>query len=74
MNSWKVIEKYKDIKVCRDPKDNIFIQVAKSCGSEIVVSDDDDLLSLKSYENIRIISPEIFIESYAEVLAKHSAY
>ena len=43
-----------NIKVCRDPKDNKFIECAVNCNADYLVSGDKDLISLKSYKNIKI--------------------
>ncbi len=48
----------------RDPKDAIFIKVAKACGARIIISEDNDLLVMKKYDGIIIVTTEQFIESY----------
>ena len=43
------------IKVCRDEKDNKFLECAESAKADYIVSGDEDLLSLKKYKGIPII-------------------
>ena len=50
-----VIAPQLNIKVCRDEKDNKFLECAQSAKASYLVSGDDDLLSLKEYEKIPII-------------------
>ena len=44
-----------NIKVCRDDKDNKFLECAESAKANYLVSGDEDLLSLKEYKGIPII-------------------
>lgn len=52
------------LNVCRDPKDNIFLELALSCNASAVVTRDVDLLSLNPFRTIPIISPENFIKLF----------
>ncbi len=47
---------------CRDPKDNIFLEVAVSTGADFIVSSDTDLLELNPFRTIKIISPKEFFD------------
>ena len=47
--------------VCRDPKDDKFLALALACQATTIVSSDDDLQSLKSWQRIDIISPSVFL-------------
>ncbi len=49
------------IKVCRDPKDDMFIEAAVAGKAEVIVTGDQDLLTLKKYEAVRFITPRVFI-------------
>ncbi len=44
-----------NIKVCRDEKDNKFLECAESAKADNIVSGDEDLLTLKEYNGIPII-------------------
>ncbi|MBU2633627.1 MAG: putative toxin-antitoxin system toxin component, PIN family [Nanoarchaeota archaeon] len=43
------------INVCRDVKDNKFLECAEHAKADYIVSGDKDLLVLKEYKNIKII-------------------
>ena len=43
--------------VCRDPKDDIILACAFAAKANLVVSGDGDLLTLKAFEGIRIVTP-----------------
>jgi uncharacterized protein len=47
--------------VPRDPDDDMIIACAVAAGADYLVSRDHDLLSLGSYQGIKIISPEEFL-------------
>jgi putative PIN family toxin of toxin-antitoxin system len=53
----KRVEPEKHIEVCRDPKDDMFLEVAVAGKDTYIVSGDQDLLVLDPYENIRIVTP-----------------
>ena len=44
-----------NIKICRDPKDNKFIECAVNADADYIVSGDKDLLDLKNYKKIKIV-------------------
>jgi len=46
--------------VCRDPEDDHILACAISSEANFLVTGDDDLLSLKSYEGIKILTPRAF--------------
>lgn len=50
------------INVCRDPKDNMFLELAVSGNAQMIISGDKDLLELNPFRDIRIISPKEFLE------------
>ena len=43
-----------NIKICRDPKDNKFLECAEHTKADYLVSGDKDLLVLKEYKGIKI--------------------
>ena len=43
------------VKVCRDEKDNKFLECAESAKADYLVNGDGDLLSLKEYKGIPIV-------------------
>jgi hypothetical protein len=48
--------------VAGDPDDNKYIEAAVEGLAQFVVTGDRHLLSLKSYENIRIVTPRVFFD------------
>lgn len=61
--SQKVIPKEK-ISICRDPKDNVVLECAGAIKVNCIVSGDKDLLELKHFRNISIISPRKFLKLF----------
>lgn len=49
--------------ICRDPKDDMVIECAVIAGAKAIVSGDKDLLSLKTYHGISILSPRDYLSS-----------
>jgi putative PIN family toxin of toxin-antitoxin system len=51
------------LRVCRDPKDDKFLELAVNGGATCIISGDDDLLVLNPFRNIPIIKPDEFLTS-----------
>jgi putative PIN family toxin of toxin-antitoxin system len=47
---------------CRDPKDNIFLELALACNADYLVTGDRDLLVLDPYGKTRILTVATFTE------------
>ena len=60
----EIIEPITHIEICRDPDDDKFLECAKDSHALYIVSGDKDLLVLKEYENIQIITAKDFCEQY----------
>jgi putative PIN family toxin of toxin-antitoxin system len=45
------------LHVCRDPNDDMVLECAVLSGAQTIVSGDKDLLALRTYQGIRIITP-----------------
>jgi uncharacterized protein len=43
--------------VCRDPDDDAVLALARAAQADVIVSGDDDLLSLASFDSIPILTP-----------------
>ena len=52
------------VTICRDPKDNKFLELAKTINAEYIISGDKDLLDLKTFENTVILKPSEFSKLY----------
>lgn len=50
------------VAVCRDPKDNQFLDVAIASEALFLITGDKDLLSLKTFRTTRIITPREFLK------------
>ena len=49
------------IVACRDPRDDKFLEVAVSGRAQVIVSGDEDLLTLNPFERIPIVTPARFL-------------
>ena len=60
----------RQIKLCRDPNDDMFIEAAVAGQAPYVVTGDDDLLTLKKFENVRFITPRAFLATLYGILSE----
>jgi putative PIN family toxin of toxin-antitoxin system len=49
--------------VARDPNDDMLIACASAASADYLVTRDDDLLSLRAYDAITIVTPEVFMDT-----------
>lgn len=54
------------IAVCRDEKDNKFLELAVSGNANLIITGDLDLLVLNPFQSIEILTPEQFSDRFAE--------
>ncbi len=54
------------IVVCRDEKDNKFLELAVSGHANIIITGDLDLLVLNPFQGVAILTPDQFIDKFAE--------
>jgi len=57
-------EIYQPVDLCRDPKDNKFLDVAIASYADYLITGDDDLLVLENIGNTSIITPRTFVDMY----------
>ncbi len=57
----KIIEVSHSVTICRDPKDNKYLELALSGQAGCIITGDQDLLALNPFENIPIITPLEFL-------------
>jgi len=50
------------LEICRDPKDNKFLDAAVSGNASHIITGDDDLLVLNPFMKIQIVTPKNFLE------------
>ncbi len=58
----RFVEPAEQIKVCRDPKDDKFLELAVSGEAHHIISGDDDLLALSPFRGIEILSVDDFLK------------
>lgn len=49
--------------IVRDPNDDMIIACASAASADYIVTRDQDLLSLRAYDSITMVTPEIFMET-----------
>lgn len=60
----QTIEITEAIRVCRDAKDDQFLELAVSGKARCLVTGDDDLLSLRPFREILILTPAAFLQQF----------
>ena len=54
------------IQACRDPKDDVLLEVAVAGRADFIVTGDDDLLVLHPFKGIPIVGPAAFLDALGE--------
>lgn len=54
----------KSIRICRDPKDDKYLELALAYNASAIITGDKDLLVLHPYENIPVLTPVDFLNQY----------
>jgi len=57
----ELVEVKSSIQVCRDPKDNKFLELAIAATADCIVSGDQDLLVLNPFRELPILTPSDFL-------------
>ena len=63
-SSFKNFNKISDLKICRDPDDDKFINCAIDAKAIYIVSGDNDLLTIKNFAGIEIVTAREFYDKY----------
>ena len=63
-SSFKSFEIKSDLKICRDPDDDKFINCAIDAKAIYIVSGDNDLLTIKNFAGIEIVTAREFYDKY----------
>lgn len=58
--NWINIPILQTVQVCRDPKDNKFLDLALNGEADYLITGDDDLLELHPFQGISILTPRAF--------------
>ena len=62
--SLQSFEMKSDLKICRDPDDDKFINCAIDAKAIYIVSGDNDLLTIKNFAEIEIVTAREFYDKY----------
>ena len=52
--------------ICRDPNDDMFLTAAYNAQASLIVTGDKDLLELKNFKSIRIVTPSEYLDMIEE--------
>lgn len=58
----ELIEVNSVVELCRDPKDNFLLALAKDSQADYLITGDKDLLEIKQFESTQIVTFSDFIE------------
>ncbi len=61
VRSWEEISIIQTVAICRDPKDNKFLELALNGNADFLITGDNDLLVLNPYRSTKIIKPAEFL-------------
>lgn len=64
ISAMQLVKPVTDVHVCRDPDDDKFISCAVDAKCLYIVSGDKDLLTVKKYKNIEILTVAEFLSLY----------
>ncbi|UNU26918.1 putative toxin-antitoxin system toxin component, PIN family [Microcoleus vaginatus] len=65
ISSSQLVSITENITVCRDEKDNKFLDLAVSGNANVIVTGDLDLLVLTPFQGVEIVTPDMFIERFS---------
>jgi uncharacterized protein len=60
-----IVEIVRQIRACRDPDDDKFLDVAVNAKADLIVTGDRDLLALHPFEGIGIVTPANYLNRAA---------
>lgn len=63
----RFIEPDAQIRICRDPKDDKFLELAISGAADFIISGDDDMLALSPFRGMEIITPDDFLRQLEDL-------
>jgi putative PIN family toxin of toxin-antitoxin system len=58
----EIVEIIQHVRACRDPKDDKFLELAINGSANVIVSGDEDLLSLHPFRGVDILSPASYLD------------
>jgi uncharacterized protein len=57
----RIVPIVSQVRACRDPNDDKFLDVALNGGARAIITGDQDLLALHSFHGVQIVSPAVFL-------------
>ena len=64
-NKAEIVDITETIDICRDPKDNKFLELAISGNATHIITGDKDLLELHVFRDVLIFTPGQFLNSFS---------
>ena len=64
LEALNAFEETTSVNICRDPKDDKFLSLAKAVSADCIVSGDKDLLVLSPFEDIPVLNAAQFINKF----------
>lgn len=61
----EIIDVTSEVDLCRDPKDNFLLALAKDGHADFLITGDEDLLAIRDFEKTKILSYSAFKETLA---------
>jgi uncharacterized protein len=58
----EIVEIVQRVRACRDPKDDVFLELAVNGEASVIVTGDDDLLALHPFRGIDILRPSDYLD------------
>ncbi len=71
IRTMEIIEPITHVEICRDPDDNKFLECAKDSHALYIISGDKDLLVIRQFGNIQIVTAKDFCQKYQEILLRN---
>ena len=65
VESGTLVDVMEEISICRDPKDNMILELAVNGKADVIVTGDSDLLDLSPFREILILNPQTFLTQYS---------
>lgn len=62
MKDAEMVEISETVKICRDPKDNMLLELAVSGDADYLITGDGDLLVLNPFRGMEILTPRGFLD------------
>ncbi len=61
----QLVEITEEVRACRDPEDDKYLELAVNGAATCLISGDEDLLTLHPFRGISIVTPDGFLQQFA---------